>query len=148
MGVLFLLLLQGWVKQGSCRNRKRSAMGSMDKALCLQVVQVFADRDLRDPEGPRQFMDQHPPIVLDQPENVLASLVDQHRILLYFFRRCTCHFGPLLRNELKSTKNLNCMRTRSSDFTCIPLVGDFYRISFYYFLLRVIKFCVLESESE
>lgn len=101
LGMLLLLFLQSRIEKGAGLDAKGSTVRPLHEAFALEVLQILADGDLRDPQIARDFANQHTTLALNQGEDVLPALIDQK---LSLFRRpgmvsSACHEFRLLSFE-------------------------------------------------
>ena len=96
--MLLSLFLKRGIEKRARLQTQRAAVRALDQSAGLQVLQVFADGDLRDAERTRELANQNPALVLHQGKDVPAALVNEHLAAVVrihgYLRWCSCHTLP------------------------------------------------------
>ena len=96
------LFLQRPVIQRPDLQGQRPAMGALQLALMMEVLEVFPDGDERGAKTLGQVAHQHPAIVLQQFQDIAAALFTQHGLfLIYALRVCPSRKFPSRRRMHK-----------------------------------------------
>jgi phage FluMu protein gp41 len=70
-------LAQSGIEQRANLQRQCAAVGALDDTLAVKKLQIFANRDLRNPEMPGEIFDQHASIPVQDPEDFAAAFFVQ-----------------------------------------------------------------------
>src|ERR1700741_3982064 len=112
---MMFLFLQRRIHHGAALQSKRTSVGALHHPLEFKLVKVLPNSDRRNAKGFRKLRDKNAPVSLNQRENVLPPLADQHFVGIgvrfwfgvmpagLFHRACT-FFRPVSKYSSISSK--------------------------------------------